>query len=96
MSCALNVWWVNFTEGPEIEKGPLFGAERRKTALTFFKSGPFSLAERTYREKCALRDCAGFRRIYGVVFCASLHREATFYLLIVGTVTTFIHSNRYS
>jgi len=26
----------------------LFGAERRETALTFKKSGPFSLAERTY------------------------------------------------
>lgn len=39
--------------------------------------------------KVALTD---FRRIYGVVFCTSLHGEATEYLLFVGVTDLFLDS----
>ena len=34
-----------------------------------------------------------FHRIYGVIFCALLHREATEYLLFVGTTMICFHDN---
>lgn len=34
-----------------------------------------------------------FHRIYGVIFCALLHREATEYLLFVGTTIICFHDN---
>ena len=39
---------------------------------------------------------ADFHRIYGVVFRALLHGEATVYLLIVGTTICCIHSDHCS
>lgn len=41
-----------------------------------------------------LSNSADFRRIYGVVFHALLHGEATKYLLIVGTTILHTHKSR--
>ena len=70
-----------------IEVRPLFQRDSFDRAFQYKRLPP---------SRMAIFYNADFRRIYGVVFRALRHGEATVYLLIVGTTICCIHSDHCS